>query len=158
MSATDRFWSGLPANPYMFIWGIVCFQDCFAIMQWLEADIWTKKKYFGQRSLSSICGYHLKLLLRSVSESRSTFQEIYDFFVMFLKYLRFFSSFEMRWRKQNYALDRARRAQSTIAIHTFWFGLWANPIMFFCRIVGFQDCFAILEWLKAYILTKNASI
>ena len=99
-SVIHRFWSGLWANPYRLFWGTIGFQNSFAILDWLEADIWTKKESIGQSWWSSISGYHLKVLVRYVGESRSTFQEIYDFCVIFLKYLRFFCSFYRRWRKK----------------------------------------------------------
>ena len=47
MVVVYRFWSGLWANLYKFIWRTIGFQDCFAILDKLKADIWTKNEFIG---------------------------------------------------------------------------------------------------------------
>ena len=86
----------------------------------------------------------------------------------FKKYMMFSSFFCSIWdfspvckgagEKINSALDRARRTLSMNVIHRFWSGLWANPYRFSLVTVGFQEFFAILEWLWAVMWTKNDSI
>ena len=47
MAVAYRFGSGLWTNLYRLFWGTVGFQDCFAILDRLEADIWTKNESIG---------------------------------------------------------------------------------------------------------------
>ena len=57
-----------------------------------------------------------------MGESRSTFQEIYDFFIIFLKYLRFSRVCKSAREIVSSGFVRARGVLSWFASFSFWSG------------------------------------
>ena len=158
MGIIYRFWSALWANRARHFKKYMIFSSFFCSI----SDFSPVCKGAGEKINSAFDRAHRVLSMIVIYRFWSgLWANPYRFFwrtVGFRNVLQFWIGWKLIYGLKMSPFDRARRILSMGIIYRFWSGLWANLYRFFWRTVGFQNCFAILDWLKADIWTKKESI